>query len=127
MKQFNLDEYLANPTKKLITRDGREVKRVLCTDLKSKCPIVVVIENREGNTERAISLTKDGKFFDNSSDNKDIFFATEKHEGWINIFKSPDNIAVLGQYSIFESKEDAEKNGKDCKYYVATVKIEWEE
>ena len=39
MKPFNLEEYLANPNKELITRDGRKVKRILCTDVKSKYPV----------------------------------------------------------------------------------------
>ena len=125
MKQFNLDEYLANPTKRLITRDGREVKRVLCTDIKSQYPIVVVIENRDGNTEVVVSLTKDGKYFDNSSDNNDLFFASEKHEGWINIYKSNDTKAYFGD-EIYQRREDAEEMVVD-RTYIATVKIEWEE
>ena len=123
MKQFNLDEYLANPTKKLITRDGREVKRVLCTDIKGKCPIVVVIENRDSNTERAISLTKDGKFFDDSSDNKDIFFAPEKHEGWVNVYKNAYGAYVFGEIFIGNEHEEV-MTGLT---YIATAKIEWEE
>ena len=125
MKPFNLDEYLANPNKKLVTRDGREVKRILCTDVKSKYPIVVVIDNRDGNTERAISLTKDGKFFDGSSDNKDIFFAPEKHEGWINILRYEKHICPM--VCIYDSKEKAEENANIGGNCVATVKIEWEE
>ena len=127
MKQFNLDEYLANPTKKLITRDGREVKRILCTDVKNKYPIVVVIENRDGNTERAISLTNDGKFFDNISDNKDLFFAPEKHEGWVNIYRD-SNIGYTYAGTVFDSPEDAESMGQQkIGSYVATIKIECEE
>ena len=127
MKQFNLDEYLKNPSRKVVTRDGREVKRILCTDVKSKYPIVVVIDNRDGNTERAISLTKDGKFFDGSSDNKDIFFAPEKHEGWVNIFVDAVGNPSITDLRIFTSKEDAEKEGKNKKWYIKTAKIEWEE
>ena len=126
MKQFNLDEYLANPNKKLVTRDGRKVKRILCTDVKSKYPIVVVIDNRDGNTERAISLTKDGKFFDGSSDNKDIFFAPEKHEGWLNIYRSERGFYLRG--NPYKSKEEADEVAKaNYKTFCATVKIEWEE
>ena len=33
MKQFNLMEYLANPSRKIVTRDGRNV-RIICTDKK---------------------------------------------------------------------------------------------
>lgn len=127
MKPFSLEEYLANPNKKLVTRDGREVKRILCTDVKGKYPIVVVIDNRDGNTERAISLTKDGKFFDGSSDNKDIFFAPEKHEGWVNVFEDAVGNSSITDLRIFTSKEDAEKEGKNKKWYVTTTKIEWEE
>ena len=127
MKPFNLEEYLANPNRKIVTRDGREVKRILCTDVKGKYPIVVVIDNRDGNTERAISLTKDGKFYDDSSDNKDIFFAPEKHEGWVNIFEDAVGNPSITDLRIFTSKEDAEKEGKNKKWYVTTAKIEWEE
>lgn len=126
MKQFNLDEYLANPTKKLITRGGQEVKRVLCTDIKGKYPIVVVIENRDGNTEQVISLTKDGKYFDCNSDNEDIFFAPEKHEGWVNVFEDTCGDRGVGS-RIFNSKEDAEKGAKNFNGYITTIKIEWEE
>lgn len=127
MKQFNLDEYLANPTKKLITRDGREVKRVLCTDVKGKYPFVVVIENRDGNTEQAISLTKDGKYFDCSSDNEDIFFAPEKHEGWVNIYRD-SNIGYTYTGTVFDSPEDAESAAQQkIGSYISTIKIEWEE
>lgn len=44
MKQFNLNEYLENPNKKIITREGNDV-RIICTDktgLNSK-PIVALI------------------------------------------------------------------------------------
>ena len=36
MKQFSLEEYLANPSKKVVTRDGRNV-RIICTDLVTSC------------------------------------------------------------------------------------------
>lgn len=124
MKPFSLKEYLANPNKKLVTRDGREVKRILCTDVKGKYPIVVVIDNRDGNTERAISLTKDGKFFDGSSDNKDIFFAPEKHEGWVNVYRGEDGRYYSGDLFLLEERALMIAKDYDC---VATIKIEWEE
>ena len=34
MRFFNLEEYLKNPSQKVVTRDGREV-RIICTDMKS--------------------------------------------------------------------------------------------
>lgn len=63
MKPFNLKEYLANPAKKLITRDGRKVKRVLCTDVKNMYSIAVVTEvHEDNNAEQIIVLTKDGEY-----------------------------------------------------------------
>ena len=126
MKPFNLEEYLKNPERKIVTRDGRAVKRILCTDVKGKYPIVVVIENRDGNTERAISLTKDGKVFDGSSHNNDIFFAPEKHEGWVNIYKV-NNFYHTEDELVYNSKKEAELQGKNYMSYIATIKIEWEE
>ena len=40
MKKFNLDEYLKNPTKKVVTRDGRPVI-VISVDIKSVPNIVI--------------------------------------------------------------------------------------
>ena len=132
MKQFSLDEYLANPSKKIITRDGRAVK-IICIDAKGSFPVIGLVADAvtDVSSESPISFTTNGSYwnahnYENSKSPLDLFFASEKHEGWINIFKTSNNIAVLGQSSIFESKEDAEKNGKDCECYVATIKIEWE-
>ena len=47
MKQFNLEEYLANPSMKVVTRDGRKA-RIICTDAKNNYPIVALIETPNG-------------------------------------------------------------------------------
>ena len=122
MKQFNLDEYLKNPSRRVVTRDGRSVK-IHCTNYIGTQPIIAAVEGSEYST----AFCKDGRFIIGEESPRDLFFAPERKEGWINIFKTSNDIAVLGQSSIFESKEDAEKDVKDCKYYVATIKIEWEE
>ena len=126
MKQFSLDEYLKNPSRKVVTRDGRPV-RIICMDAKYyNYPIIAFISLKDG-TEVICPYTKNGVRFHVRQEGDDLFFAAEKHEGWINIFKSSNDIAFLGQSLIFESKEDAEKDGKGCDCYVATIKIEWEE
>ena len=122
MKQFDLKEYLANPNKKVITRDGRNVT-ILCTNFRGIFPIIGEIES----VGKSFSYNEDGKTSYVGSSIHDLFFAPEKHEGWINIFKSSNDIAFLGQSRIFESKEDAQKDGKDCESYVATVRVEWED
>ena len=62
MKPFNLEEYLANPSRKIVTKDGRKVKRVLCTDAMGPYPIVVLIENYDGTRDDSFQYTKDGCF-----------------------------------------------------------------
>ena len=118
MKEFNLDEYLKNPNKKVITREGRSVT-ILCTNFLSSEPIVAEI--KELNC--SMSFDTNGRHSNNSTARNpsiDLFFAPEKKEGWINLFKDSD-IKYVG-YKIFESKEEAEKVGS-----TATIKIEWEE
>ena len=131
MKAFSLKEYLKNPEKKVITRDGRNV-RIRCTDRRGcDCPIVALVETPTRKAENVLSYREDGRWSPvggpSVDSNLDLFFAPEKHEGWINIFKSSNDLAFLGQSRIFASKEDAKKDGKDCECYVATVKVEWEE
>ena len=122
MKQFDLKEYLANPNKKVVTRDGRNVT-IYCTNYYCQHPIIAQIEGEE----RSHAFRETGQYNIYGESIGDLFFAPEKHEGWINIFKSSNDIAFLGQSRIFESKEDAQKDGKDCESYVATVKVEWED
>ena len=43
MKQFSLNEYLANPSRKVVTRDGHSV-RIICTDADGKAPVVALIK-----------------------------------------------------------------------------------
>ena len=119
MKQFNLEEYLKNPSRKVTTRDGRKV-RIICTDAKGNCPVVGLVNYK--NYEVALNATKNGKI----DDVLDLFFASEKKEGWINIYKSKSMSAPIGG-TIYDSEEEAETEGKRGKNYIATVKIEWEE
>lgn len=80
MKQFDLDEYLANPSRKVVTREGRKVNRFLCTDAKGSYPIVALVEKDE-NTEIACSYTVSGEYYyDGSKSGYDLFFAPEKKE-----------------------------------------------
>lgn len=42
MKQFNLQEYLKNPSRKVITRGGKNA-RIICTDAISENPIIALV------------------------------------------------------------------------------------
>ena len=123
MKQFDLKEYLANPSRKVVTRDGRNV-RILCTDREDlDFPIITLIKKKLGGGEVIYAHTKDGLYCNTCSTIHDLFFAPETHEGWINIFSYEDSFA---RGPIYNSKEEAEKIGKLSEYYNTTIKIEWE-
>ena len=123
MKPFSLEEYLKNPSKKVVTSDGRTVTRFLCTDAKGDYPIVVLVKNDYNSNEVSLSYTKDGKFYKGSSSIEDLYFVSEKHEGWINVYKAV-NTPYLDTY-IWPTEEEAKK--WTIGNPVATIKIEWEE
>ena len=123
MKQFNLEEYLKNPKKKVVTRDGKSVK-IHCTDYIGEQHIIAKIENYSYST----SFYNDGKYCsDKSVSHLDLFFAPEKHEGWLNVYRHTDTEEVTFGAILHTSREKAEEVGRADGYYVATAKIEWEE
>ena len=124
MKQFNLEEYLQNPSRKIVTRDGRNV-RVLCTNAKGDYPIVALIATLDGSIEFVCKFKKDGHFLDNDDNNSnlDLFFVPEKHERWVNLYKEDDNI--YASMNTFKTKKEAET--LSCSSCIATVKVECEE
>ena len=73
MKQFNFIEYLKNPSRKIVTRDGRSVE-IRGTSY-SRLPVVAQIED---NTYFNL-FSADGKYHRDGRDSQnDLFFATEK-------------------------------------------------
>ena len=126
MKQFNLEEYLKNPSKKVVTRMGRKV-RIICTDREDSIyPIIALIKDDKRESEILVSYTKDGIPAEYNEAYYTLFFAPEKHEGWLNIFKG-NNFYHAENEIVYNSKKEAEIQGKNYMSYIATVKIEWEE
>lgn len=123
MKEFNLEEYLKNPSQKVVTRDGREV-RIICTDAKGDEPIVALLYNRD--EENVYTYNKDGYFYKNNDSCLDLFFAPTKREGWVNVYKFEDDSFYLSGL-IFESEKEAKDAVNGNNHYIATIKIEWEE
>ena len=125
MKQFSLDEYKKNPSRKIVTRDWRTV-RIICTDFQSDKPIIGLVKDKEENKERAYNFSEDGRQYpteDVVESNLDLFFVPIKKEGWVNIYQ--DN--KFKWNSIFDTKEEAEEIGKSLDNYITTIKIEWEQ
>lgn len=122
MKKFNLQEYLANPSQKIITRNGKKA-RILCTDMKNEQPVLALVT--EGNREDIHFYYQNGVWCNDFPENRlDLFFVPIKKEGWINIFRYKSDLYTG---DVFETKEKAEKIGKLSKNYITTIKIEWEE
>ena len=120
MKPFSLEEYLANPSRKVITRGGSAVK-IHCTNYHDEKPIIAEIEG----SGQSISYNKDGSYFSDGESVRDLFFAPEKRGGWVNVHKSKNNRRWLG--GIWNSKQAAEDDGKYDDDLITTIKIEWEE
>lgn len=134
MKQFNLQEYLANPNRQVVTRNGRNV-RIICTDFNN--PDFPVIGEIKGY-KWPISFTTNGEAIKEKQLCNDLFFAPEKHEGWINLpallpeeqgdlphpFKIPvfetEAKAIMARENVERCRIKIEDNAH---YY--SVKIEW--
>ena len=132
MKPFSLEEYLKNPSKKIVTRDGRSA-RIICTDRVSKKGYSLLALVMMDGHECVYTYNTYGQFYTGDTNHaSDLFFAPEKHEGWVNIYKAGAYSETLGclvtRYmgsSIWPTEEEA-KTAADADD-IATIKIEWEE
>ena len=122
MKRFSLDEYLKNPSKKVVTRDGRDV-RIICTDFDNpNYPGICEIKG----SKWPYSFATNGELIKGKKLSGDLFFAPEKHEGWINLYKTETSSQYVTS-NLYNSEEKAIEIGRNSENYIATTKIEWEE
>ena len=126
MKQFSLEEYLKNPNRKVVTRDGHPV-RIICTDHDNiSYPIVGAIKGYDF----PFCFEEDGYVVGSKcNDANDLFFMPEKKVYWANIYRGKDE-PVIGH--IFNSEEEARESSRHGNsytkdLYLGTAKIEWEE
>ena len=122
MKQFNLAEYLKNPERKIVTRGGYPATIVSTTFHQENYPVVAEVCFSSYDKKQSYSFTANGLFLDSSEDSRDLFFAPEKHEGWVNIYPGPITGVV-----VYKSEEDAKHGANADAKVIATIKIEWEE
>ena len=122
MKPFNLEEYLANPSRKVVTRDGRDV-RIICTDFNN--PDFPVIGEIKGY-KWPLSFATNGKIIKWKQLSGDLFFAPKKQEGWINLYRTETSSQYVTS-NLYNSEEKAIEIGRTSENYIATTKIEWEE
>ena len=119
MKPFSIKEHLEHPDWKVVTREGEPV-RILCTDLDDNdYPVAAVVGNFHVDKYTAEGLFQAGK-----KNDYDLFFASENHEGWVNIIRDMVHNEVYCGNMIYASKEEAERIANNAT--LATAKIEWE-
>ena len=123
MERFKLDEYLKDTSRKVVTRDGRNV-RIVCTDVKGSAPIVAVIEEKD-NTENVFRYESDGIM--HGYHDIDLFFAPDVHVGLINIRKESFYGHNYWPSVIFSTEEEAKEAAVKSGGPVYTTKVQWEE
>ena len=138
MKPFNLKEYLENPSRKVVTRDGKPA-RIICIDAKREHfeegphPVIALVEEKK-NQETIYCYREDGIFREGYKYGHDLFFAPVKKEGWVNLYDTRINGKMRTGF-VFDTKEEAVKNisltdtGRFdlIPDYISTIHIEWEE
>lgn len=127
MKQFSVEEYLKDPNKKVVTRDGRNA-RIICTDRKGTKYSVGALCTMSKESEDCYFYFPNGRMYLNADVDScvDLFFAPEKHEGYINVYRDGDDY-YTGGTEIYSSEAEAVSHATEKFGYVKTVKVEWEE
>lgn len=125
MKQFDLEEYLKNPSRKVVTREGFPATIVSTIWCQPEYPVIAELEWSCNNKKQSYAFTADGRYIISSEDPRDLFFVPEKHEGWVNVYKvGADGCYNVG--SVFDSREKA-LDSADSHSYISTIRIEWED
>lgn len=124
MEQFSLEEYLKNPKRKVVTRDGDSV-RIVCTDKINniKKPIIALVHDVISGTELCYDYYPDGKVYSKQEDSLDLFFVSIKHEGWLNVYCEKDGWYSGGK--VYNTNAEAKENASSGCF--TTIKIKWEE
>lgn len=71
-ERFSLGEYLRDPSRKVVTGQGKGA-RIVCTDVRSVYPVVAAVDECE--IEGICTYTAGGRFYDGKEDQRDLYFA----------------------------------------------------
>ena len=119
MKQFNLQEYLANPKRQVVTRDGRKV-RIVCTDFDN--PDFPIVGEIQGN-KWPLSFATNGEAIKGRPLACDLCFAPTIVKRWGIVYRKAERL--------FDTREEAEKWMEEAdegeKKFCSVCKVEWEE
>jgi hypothetical protein len=109
MQQFNLEEWLKDKSRKIVTRDGRIVE-ILKVDAKGNHPIIGVYQFSD-TEDMESSWRIDGRKTENGESSFDLFFADEE--------KLNSIIDELKSYLEKTPKEQVEKDWKEIQDWYA--------
>lgn len=126
MKQLDLEEYKKNPKRKVITRNG-ENARIICTDMRDAVRPIIALITQDNGTEYLQTYLPDGRISEAINYIDDLFFATEKHEGWINLAIDSGGEIFVATNHPHKDEKTAKLAVSDKSNVVATCKITWEE
>lgn len=132
LKPFDIQK--AREGKPVCTRDGRKA-RIIVFDRRLfyknvSYPILALVERSDGEDD-VCGYNEKGKVLieDGAEYKDDLMMLPEKKEGWVNVYK---NLGVISlSHNPYDTKEEALASKMESpvlnKYYVDTVKVEWEE
>lgn len=113
MEQFNLEDYLENPTREVVTGFGDYV-RIVCTDKiddNGYCIVGLVLTAYGDEVVQEYNANGVSKSYDTEDNN--LFFGTKKKSGWCFLIKYTDGSMRLSR--IFKTEAEAET--QTDKYY----------
>lgn len=125
IEQFNLEEYLKNPERKVVTRNGQNV-RIICTDRKGAEDTIIALCLMSDGSKNCFFYPPDGKQYIKADSYNDLFFVPEKHEGWVNVYKDGDD-HYIGSREFYSSEAEAVSHATVGIGYVKSIKFEYEE
>lgn len=116
LKPFDIQK--AREGKSICTRDGRNA-RIICFDAKDTQPIIGLYEKDIDGIVREYlcSYHMDGRMYDDHDCGYDLMMLPEKKEGWVNVYKD----------SVYDTKDEALMGRSDCRGYIDTINVSWEE
>lgn len=126
MERFSLEKYLEDPSRKVVTKDGHEV-RILCTDLCGRKPVVGAVRVG-GDQEEVMTFTADGHYMYGEEGDANLFFTPNKQSRYVYLYKmhfKDGETKVYASYA-YSNKEAAIKDMEECEGFAFT-EITWEE
>lgn len=111
MIKFNLKRALNGEP--VITRDGRQVKKLIQISTSTKIHSILAWIDKE-----YYLFDDEGKH--DMLESNDLFMVSEVMEGWFNVYSRSGKLDIGSSYI---TKKEAEKGGKASHAYIKTIKI----